>query len=363
MSAYGRKQAFQASCGTVGEETLSKIEEPSFIGVERRTILRGVLVTSAAILIVPLQAQQLQTYMPSGVTPQEKGTPVFLDYDQEELDTAYSQAPWARNRDEVFKRLQQKSAAALARLGSPRRLAYGPAEIEKLDLYTTPQANAPINIFIHGGTWRFHNAAMFAYLSEMFVDAGAHFVAVDFTNVVDTNGNLIPLAEQVRGAVAWVYNNADSFGGDPGRLYVSGFSSGGHLAALVLTTDWQNDYGLPMDVVKGGLFVSGMYDLYPVSLSMRNTYVNFTNDVVTALSPQQHLDRLVAPVIVSYGTLETPEFQRQSREFATAVAAAGKPVTLLVSEGYNHFEMVEDLGNPYGPLGRAVLAQMRLRTE
>jgi len=96
-----------------------------------------------------------------------------------------------------------------------------------------------------------------------------------------------------------------------------------------------------------------------VSLSARNTYVKFTDAVVEALSARRHLERLVAPIVVAYGTLETPEFQRQSSEFADAVRSMGKPVTLLVGEGYNHFELHETLGNPYGLLGRAVLGQMK----
>ena len=144
--------------------------------------------------------------------------------------------------------------------------------------------------------------------------------------------------------------------------YVSGVSSGGHLASVVLTTDWQKDFGLPVDTVKGGLCGSGMYDLYPVALSARSDYVKFTNEVVESLSAQRHLDRLVAPLIVGHGTLETPEFQRQSREFAAALKATGKSVTSLVGEGYNHFEFHETLGNPYGLLGRAVLEQMKLKT-
>ena len=74
----------------------------------------------------------------------------------------------------------------------------------------------------------------------------------------------------------------------------------------------------------------------------------------------RHLDKLHAPLVLSYGTYETPEFQRQSRDFAAAVKAAGKPVELLVGEGFNHFEMLETLANPFGLLGRAVLGQMRL---
>jgi arylformamidase len=168
------------------------------------------------------------------------------------------------------------------------------------------------------------------------------------------------MAEQVRRAVAWVYRNAQTFGGDANRIYVSGHSSGGHLAGVVLTTDWRKEFGLAADLVKGGLCCSGLFDLKPVRLSFRSSYVKFTDEIEQALSPQRHLDKLNAPLVLAYGTLETPEFQRQSRDFAAAVKAAGKPVELLVGEGYNHFEMPETLANPYGLLGRAVLAQMKL---
>jgi arylformamidase len=164
----------------------------------------------------------------------------------------------------------------------------------------------------------------------------------------------------VRRAVAWVYHNARSFGGDPDRIYVSGHSSGGHLAGILLVTDWRRDFSLPVDTVKGGLCCSGLFDLKAVRLSARSSYVKFTDEMEQALSSQRHLDKLNAPVIVAYGTLETPEFQRQSRDFAAAVKAAGKPVQILVGEGYNHFEIPETLANPYGLLGRAVLAQMNL---
>jgi arylformamidase len=294
------------------------------------------------------------------VTPKPKGPLVFLDYDQDELDDSYTQPLWAPNQAELEKRNAQKSAQAIARLGPPRRLAYGPAEAESLDLYRTQRPNAPINIFIHGGSWRFLNAASAAYQSEMFVDAGAHFVALDFNNVVETKGDLMAMADQVRRGVAWVYRNAGSFGGDPNRLYVSGHSSGAHLAAVAVTTQWRQDFGLPMDIVKGALVASGMYELRPVSLSVRNSYVNFTPQVIEALSSQRHLDSLTAPIVVAYGVLETPEFQRQSREFAAAVKAAGKVADLIVLNGYNHFEVAESLGNPYGLLGRAVLRQMQL---
>ena len=328
--------------------------------ISRRTVLGGALAAAVTATRRVVLAQQLQKHLPPGVTPKPKGSIVFLDYDQEELDAAYDQPAWARNQGELSKRNAQKSGAAIARLGPPRRLAYGPTDIEKLELYPTKKPNAPINVFVHGGAWRFGNAADAAYQSEMFVDAGAHFVAVDFTSVIEAKGNLMTMAQQVRRAVAWVYQNAASWGGDRNRLFISGHSSGGHLAAVVLTTDWEKDFALPRDVLKGGLCASGLYDLYPVSLSARSSYVTFTAEVLETLSPQRQIDRLIAPVIIAHGTLETPEFQRQNREFAAAVKAAGKPMEFIVLEGYNHFEVAESLGNPYGLLGRAILRQMAL---
>jgi arylformamidase len=288
-----------------------------------------------------------------------KGPLVWLDMDQQELDDAYDQLVYAPNRDQVGKRRIANSARARAMLGSPQRIAYGPSEIERLDIYRTQQANAPVNIFVHGGAWRANKAADYAFLAEPFVNAGAHYVILDFTNVDDAGGTLFPMVEQVRRAVAWVYRNAASFGGDPGRLYLTSHSSGSHLAGCTVTHDWGKE-NLPRDILKGAMLGSGMYDLHPVRLSKRSRYVKFTDEMEEALSAVRHLDKLNTPLILAYGTCETPEFQRQTRDFFAAVKVAGKPAEMLVGEGYNHFEMLETLGNPYGLLGRAVLAQMGL---
>jgi arylformamidase len=240
-------------------------------------------------------------------------------------------------------------------------LSYGATPIEGLDLYATPKPNAPVHVFIHGGAWRSGLAKDYATPAEMFVHAGAHFAVPDFNNVIETKGDLMPMAQQARTAVAWVYKNAQSFGGDPNRIYVSGHSSGGHLAGVVLTTDWRKDFGLPVDVVKGVVCCSGMFDLKPVRLSKRSEYVKFTDQVEHALSAQRHLDKINCPVTLVYGSLETPEFQRQSRDFAAAVRAAGKAVQIVVAPGYNHFEVNETLASPYGFFGRAVLEQMKLQ--
>jgi arylformamidase len=88
--------------------------------------------------------------------------------------------------------------------------------------------------------------------------------------------------------------------------------------------------------------------------------VAFTPYMIETLSPVRHLQHLNVPLVVAYGSEETPEFQRQARDFAAAVEAAGKQVELVRAEGYNHFEMLETLSNPYGILGRAALRHFGL---
>ena len=290
-----------------------------------------------------------------------KGPLVWLDMDQKELDDAYDQACWAPNREHLQKRRRLASERAIACIAPARRVAYGPTEIEKLDIYESNRPNSPINVFIHGGAWRGGFAKDSAYMAEMYLAAGAHLVVPDFVWVQEAGGSLMTMADQVRRAVAWVYKNARGFGGDPNRLYLSGQSSGGHLGGVVAITDWSKDFGLPADIIKGALLISGMYDLKPVRLSKRSKYVNFDDATEEALSAQRHIDMINMPLIIAHGTLESPEFQRQSRDFAAAVMSMGKPVEFIVGEGFNHFEMQETMGNPFGLGGRAALSMMKLK--
>jgi arylformamidase len=204
------------------------------------------------------------------------------------------------------------------------------------------------------------SAKDFSYPADLFVNAGVNYVVLDFIQVDAAGGDLRPMAEQVRRGIAWVYKNAASFSGDTKRFYIGGHSSGGHLAGVAMVTDWQKDFGLPADMNTGGLLMSGMYDLKPARLSARSAYVKFNDDMEQSLSSMRHMELLHAPLTVTYGGFETPEFQRQSRDFAAAVKAAGKPVELLEAPNFNHFEMCESFGNPYGPNGLAALKLMKL---
>jgi len=316
---------------------------------------RAMLGTTAAIAATPALAD----VCPIGPPAHDKGPRVWMDMDQVELDAAYDQSVYAPLIGQLLKRFATSSDTARAHLGAPKRLAYGPTPVEGLDLYPANKPNAPIFVFIHGGAWLRGEAKDYGYPAELFVNAGVNYVALDFIAVGAANGDIGVMADQVRRGIAWVYKNAASFGGDASRFYIGGHSSGGHLCGVALVTDWQKEFGLPADMVTGGLCMSGLYDMKPVRLSKRSSYVKFSDDMEQAMSSLRHIEKLRAPIIVTYGTNETPEFQRQSRDFAAAVKAAGKPVELIEAPNFNHFEICESLGNPFGPNGRAALKLMK----
>jgi len=281
---------------------------------------------------------------------------VFLHYDQAELDRQYDQRVWAANAAQVIQRYADDSDRVRARLGEPRTYAYGDTAAETLDLYPCASRSAPLQVFIHGGAWRRLGKRDSAFAAEAFVRAGAHFVALDFALLPSVA--LADMASQVRGALAWLYRNADTIGADRARIFISGHSSGGHLAALAAVTDWPAQYGLPVGIVKGALCASGIYDLRPVRLSARSDYVRLTDETEQALSPQRHLERLGCDLVVAVADFDSAEFRRQARSFADAVG-----VGLIEGKGMNHFEIAETLADPDGVLGRAALAQMGLSTR
>jgi arylformamidase len=278
--------------------------------------------------------------------------PVFLNYEQAELDRQYDQRAWAANAVEVIRRYGTASDAVRVRLGEPQSFAYGPSDAETLDLYRAGQSHAPLHVFIHGGAWRLLSKRESAFAAPLFFDHGAHFAALDFGLVPAVT--LTDMAAQVCRALAWLYTNAATIGIDREAITVSGHSSGAHLAAVAATADWRA-FGLPHSPIKGTLCASGIYDLEPVRLSARNDYLGLTPEIVESLSPRRHTARLGSALTIAVGGCESDEFKRQARAFAEIAAA-----TLIEAPTLNHFEIAETLADASGCLGAMALRQMGL---
>jgi len=285
---------------------------------------------------------------------------VFRDYDQAELDRQYDQRAWAANAVALINGYSIDSEIVRERLGEPEVHAYGDGRAETLDLFRSHRPNAPILVFVHGGAWRALGKRDSAFAAEHFVRSGAHFAALDFALLPYVA--LDEMVWQVKSAIAWLYRNAAALGADRERIFVSGHSSGAHLAGAAITGDWKAEFDLPFETVKGAVCCSGVYDLEPVRRSARNRYVLLDERQVEALSPIRHVGHLACPVVIAYGERESDEFKRQARDFAAAIERHRVPVAVELVEGpgLNHFEIINTLGSPTGLLGRLALRQMGL---
>ncbi|RZO10733.1 alpha/beta hydrolase [Pseudomonas moorei] len=232
---------------------------------------------------------------------------------------------------------------------------FGPTLDETVDIFPAEEPNAPVLIIIHGGWWRVTSSKEWSFLARGPVGLG-------FTVVV-TNYSLCPkvsideITRQTRAAVAWVHGNASRFNGDPDRIFVAGHSAGGHLVGMLAITDWSGEYGLPNDVVKGGIPISGLFDLRPFRHSWLQPKLQLNYDTIERQSPLFHVpaDTSKFPMLITLGGDEPEEFHRQSKTFADAWAASGGFVRLLDQPGKNHFTALEGFESAESELCRAIL--------
>jgi arylformamidase len=281
--------------------------------------------------------------------------PIFLHYTKAELDRNFDQRGWIPNAEEIIARHIERSRRTREKLSFIPNLRYGEHPHEVLDFFPTARKDAPIQVFVHGGAWKNFGKDDYSFPAESFVPAGFNTVILNFSKLPHVR--LPEMVDQVRRGVAWVYKNAGRYGGNPERLYISAHSSGAHLTGNTLLTDW-SALGCPPDTVKAAACVSGPYDLEPVMLSQRSSYVALDKAEVAALSVMRHTDRIPCPVTVAYADGDTDEFQRQSREFANALARSGRLAGCKRLSGFNHFELMEQFGEPKGGLVQFILEHL-----
>jgi arylformamidase len=275
---------------------------------------------------------------------------------QEELDAQYNltaMLPEAAARYEAF--CWRESEGVRATLDHSLDVPFGPTLAEHVDVYPAGE-NAPVLVYVHGGFWCLRTSKEFGFVARGPVSQGVATVV--------TNYDLCPrvtmdeTVRQTRAAVAWAYKNAASFGGDPARIHVAGHSAGGHLVAMLLATDWEVEYGLPGDIIKGATAISGIYDLTPFPYTFLQPKLQLAYDQIYRNSPILHIPDTSVPLLVAYGDNETDEFKRQSEEYLDAWRAGGLEGGHLILQGKNHYEVIDGFLEAGSPLCCAILGQM-----
>lgn len=279
-----------------------------------------------------------------------------MEYDDAYCNDEYNARARAPDHAAYFARWAAVSKRA--RLGLPCYLdvAYGTEPGQTLDMFPARRARAggaPLLVFVHGGYWRAMDKSDHSFLAPAFTRAGAAVAVVNYRLVPS-----VPLEDLVRdvlAAVTWCYLHCGQYGADPQHVYVAGHSAGGHLAAMMLACEWPRWHGaLPPNVVKGGLAVSGLFDLEPIMhAEFLNTDLKLTLPRVSALSPAWMRPATHAPLMTAVGGLESDEFKRQNR----LIAERWKDVFSrdVPMPGHHHFSICDALGDPASPLHRAAL--------
>lgn len=258
----------------------------------------------------------------------------------------------------ILREWADRSAAARDALAGTLDIAYGAEPGERLDLFAPAAPGAPVLVYVHGGYWRALDKRDASFVAPPFVAAGAL--------VVVTNYALCPavsieeIVRQQRAALAWTWRHAAEHGGDPGRIVVAGHSAGGHLAAMMLATDWRSIASdLPADLVKGALSLSGVFELEPLR------HAPF-------LAPDIHLDAAAAarlspaglpaptrPLVALVGGDESEEFLRQNALIRSAWGAEAVPVCEAVP-GRHHMSVLGELADPASRTHRLALEMLGL---
>ena len=258
---------------------------------------------------------------------------------------------------QFFARWQEASARARGSLTAQLDLRYGGMPGETIDLFPARGGSGPCMMFIHGGYWRSLDKKDFSFLARAWVDAGVTLAVVNYDLCPKVTMEVI--VQQMLRASRWLWLNGAQHGIDRDRLCVSGHSAGGHLTAMLMCAQWQTfDRRLPKDLWKGGLAISGLYDLSPLpQVDFLQPDLRLDAAAVRKLSPAFMPPATQAPVMTCVGGDESSEFRRQNRllgERWKGAFAGDVPMP-----GKNHFSVCDGLADPSSALFQAGMRLMK----
>lgn len=220
-------------------------------------------------------------------------------------------------------------------------LRYGPSVDETVDIFPAANPDSPIVIFIHGGYWRSLSSRDFNLVARGLVSNGMMVALPNYS--LCPKVSIPEITRQMRGFVVWIYHNALKHNGDKNRIFVCGHSAGAQQVGMLAATSWTKEYDLPMNVLKGGIPISGIFDLSPLYYSWLQPTLQLTYQTILRESPHFQIPKIGPPLLISAGEMESNEFIRQSTDYLSAWQKNGLDAELLIQPDRNHFTTFRDL--------------------
>jgi len=227
-------------------------------------------------------------------------------------------------------------------------LPYGEASGERLDFFPTNRSDAPLLVFIHGGWWRSLDKSDFSFIAPAYTRAGFNVALPNYT--LAPEASITDIVQQQLRALAWLYRSAEKYDFDPRRIVVAGHSAGAHLTAMMMAAVWPVFApDLPIDLVKAGILLSGIYDLEPVRhAEFVNVDLKLAEKDIAPLSPAWMPQAHAAPFITAFGGLESEEFRRQT-ELLGASWKTNHRLDVALPDA-NHLTICDAFGESGSPL-------------
>lgn len=272
---------------------------------------------------------------------------LYRGMDRAQLDAAYNNRAAVRNSERILADWAERSRSFRNARPGHLDLRYGDKPRQRVDLFLATNPQAPTLAFIHGGYWQFFDKEGFSFLAEGPLAHGVNVAMIEYT--LAPAAVMDRIVGEIRRAIGWLEEHLAEFGADPARIYVAGHSAGGHLTAMAMT----------LPAVRGGLAISGLYDLEPIRLNYLNEKLALDEAEAERNSPVLHLPSMAGPLAVAYGTAELPELCRQSIDYAKAWVESGLSGHLLPIDGADHFTILEALADPNGALTETLVSLIR----
>lgn len=243
---------------------------------------------------------------------------------------------------EIFARGEASSRRARLTMPCFLDAPYGERALETMDIFPSAGRSLGVVSFIHGGYWRSRDKSDFSFLARTFCGAGYTLAIPNYA--LCSNITIEYIVRQMLKAHAWLFQHATEYRADGARLIVCGHSAGAQLAAMMAACDWHRyEHGLPPDLVKGAIAVSGIYDLMPLRGTSINDDLRLDENAARVASPVTYSPSRAVPVVVAVGARESSEFQRQAKMLAECWPHCVRQSIVMPED--DHFTIVESLAD------------------
>jgi arylformamidase len=283
-------------------------------------------------------------------------------YNQASLDSQFNNRQHVPAYQEYLDRWERCSWETEKKLPVIKDIPYGSLPGERFDVYPSSRPLSKTLIFIHGGYWHLLDKAQFHFLASGFFSYGVTTVLLNYPLVPAVA--IDQIVRSCKKAIRWLCSHLATYNGDPHQMYVTGHSAGGHLAAMLMATDWKGlDPSFPDAPLRGACFISGLFNLIPIHLSYLNKVLHLDSKAAVRNSPLRLGPVATSPLIAAVGEAETKEFKEQSKELYEGWKEKGAAIQLLQLPGLNHYSIVETMVDQKAALHQAICRMMEIKVD